>query len=787
MAITSIITASLIGIGMSEIAATATSISLVTGFVFGGLAVATNSLFNKSSYTQNGLASSPTYQSIKYTQSNPDLPLPIIYGTVKTAGNLLWQNSQQQFSQKIVAFSEGEITAFTDIRVNDIPISSLQGAKVEKYYGSDNQLIAAVAPGASQYDKARNVGSLKNVAYLGLTVFNDNKINSSYNLTCIVVGKKIRVYSDVNNFTVQYSENPAWILFDFLTSYNGLGIALNQNSEIDDTVVHKLFDMNSFLESAAYCDELVAGQPRFTFNMIFDTQTSVRTFLDEIYRSCRGGLFYKNGLLQFKIDKAEPVSKVFSADDISNEVFKTIPSEDHYDILKCVYISPEHEWQKVEAFAEIPEYRDGVPIENTIEIFSCTNFSQAARLAWYYSNRKSLQPYFGSFDTDYRAYDLEVGDVIKFDSLLMGLNNYTVKVTQITDDGDGTFNVCWQTYDERLYQDNLGSLEPHLLVTKLNDLYSVPDDVSGFNIVQSGRLFNFVWNKLDNVTYEIRQGSIWDSAKIIASNLYDNFYSCEIEAEGTYIFQIKAFNKYNYSHNPAIDIIAIDYVPEQNIILQTDILSSNGSFSKTYLYQGVLKLLPDNVKWTRLTGVWNDVEVDDFSIQGLWGAKTFDEGYFISEVFDLGRNFQNTCSINYSAFGNFTILFRYANDRSLLLNKDFITFKQGEYSFRFFQFKVILNSEISPICYIKDLSVYIDVPDKTASYSIEITDAENGYLLNYSDAGFFAVPGIVATVTDTIYAYASTANKTPVNARIFAINNDGSKTTAKIDVQLFGY
>ncbi|MBQ2643970.1 hypothetical protein IJG14_00175, partial [bacterium] len=571
MAITSIITASLIGIGMSEIAATATSISLVTGFVFGGLAVATNSLFNKSSYTQNGLASSPTYQSIKYTQSNPDLPLPIIYGTVKTAGNLLWQNSQQQFSQKIVAFSEGEITAFTDIRVNDIPISSLQGAKVEKYYGSDNQLIAAVAPGASQYDKARNVGSLKNVAYLGLTVFNDNKINSSYNLTCIVVGKKIRVYSDVNNFTVQYSENPAWILFDFLTSYNGLGIALNQNSEIDDTVVHKLFDMNSFLESAAYCDELVAGQPRFTFNMIFDTQTSVRTFLDEIYRSCRGGLFYKNGLLQFKIDKAEPVSKVFSADDISNEVFKTIPSEDHYDILKCVYISPEHEWQKVEAFAEIPEYRDGVPIENTIEIFSCTNFSQAARLAWYYSNRKSLQPYFGSFDTDYRAYDLEVGDVIKFDSLLMGLNNYTVKVTQITDDGDGTFNVCWQTYDERLYQDNLGSLEPHLLVTKLNDLYSVPDDVSGFNIVQSGRLFNFVWNKLDNVTYEIRQGSIWDSAKIIASNLYDNFYSCEIEAEGTYIFQIKAFNKYNYSHNPAIDIIAIDYVPEQNIILQTDI------------------------------------------------------------------------------------------------------------------------------------------------------------------------------------------------------------------------
>ena len=79
--------------------------------------------------------------------------------------------------------------------------------------------------------------------------------------------------------------------------------------------------------------------------MIFDSQTSARTLIDEIYRSCRGGLFIKDGRLQFKIDKAEPVSRIFTAEDIikGSETFQTIPKEEHYGILKCTYVSPDHE------------------------------------------------------------------------------------------------------------------------------------------------------------------------------------------------------------------------------------------------------------------------------------------------------------------------------------------------------------------------------------------------------------------------------------------------------------
>lgn len=768
--------------------ASGVSKALFSKFVYGGIIAAAGFLLTKKSY-KTGMSASPSYQSSKYTQTNPDLPLPIIYGTVKTAGNLIWQNAQEEFSQRVIAFAEGEISDFSDIRINDIPIAEIAGTQIEKFFGTSEQFIAAVVYGASQEDKVQNVGSLKNVAYLALTVFNNEKISSNYNLTAVVKGKKIRVYSSPNEYTVKYSENPAWVLLDFLTSYNGLGLALNDNSEVDNDLISTIFDMNSFLEAAAYCDALVYGKPRFTFNMIFDSQMSVRTLLDEIYRCCRGGLFFKNGLLQFKIDKAEPVSKVFKSDEISNEIFKAVPSEEHFDILKCVYISPEHEWQKVEAFAELPEYRTGMPVENTIEIYSCTNFNQASRLAWYYSNSKVLQPYYGSFDTDYRAYDLEVGDVIKFDSILMGLSGYKVKVTQITDDGAGTYTVNWQTYDERLYADTLGSLEPRMIVSKLNDLYVYPSDVTNFNVVQSGEKFNFVWNKIENVTYEIRQGADWQTAKVLATKISDNFYSCDVDSCGIHVFLIKAFNKYNYSKKATVDMVSVDYIPEKNIVVTQDVINENGCFSNTYLYRGILKLSGIYKNWQNLSGMWNDVELKDFTLNGFWGAELCSCGTFESEIFDLGKVFSCDVSLYYENKGNVEFLFRCSESLESLQEKEFKTFVKSEYTFRYYQMKIILTSEntANSLCYVKDAVLTVDVPDKTVSYSIEITDAENGYDLNYSDAGFYSTPGIVATVTDSIYSYASTANKTSSSAKIYAISNDGEKTTGKIDLQLFGY
>lgn len=750
--------------------------------VYGGLALALTSA------TRRGLGNSPTYaQATLQTQTNPDLPVPLLYGTVKLAGNRIWQNETSERNiKRIVAFAEGEITDFTEIRLNDIKYNEVQGCSVEKFYGTSTQGL----PSMVTLDK---VGSLRNIAYLAITCNKTDKVDINYNLTAIVKGRKIRVYSTPTKYEVKYSENPAWVLFDFLTSYNGLGIALDNNCNVSDALINQLFDLETFIESASYCDELVTTNgkqtPRFTFNMIFDSQTSARDLIDEIYRSCRGGLFTKNGKLQFKIDKPEPVSMVFTEEDIikGSETFQVIPSEEHYEILRCTYISPDHEWQKVEAFAEIPEYRYGAPVEHSVNLYSCTNFQQASRLAWYYVNSKSLCPYFGSFATDFRAYGLEVGDVIKINSLLMGLKNYLVKITSVSDDGSGVFTINWRNYDERLYNDTLGSLEPRVLVSILTDIASYPDDVQNFNVVQSQSYFNFVWqyNENNSDTYEIRYGENWEQGTVIGKGITNNTFTWAIPTDGLYKFWIKAFNNYNYSKNATLDVCNIDSIPEINEIVKINVLENmQGDFNNTYVYQNALKLSVNDVLWQNTENTWgND---DYYQNLGIWGADVFNEGSYTSQVYDIGANLKCIVAFEHQYTSpddsqDVIIEWKYSEDG--VTWTDWTICNIGEYTFRYCQFRAILRAYNNVQILLNAFNVSVDVPDKEIEMDIE-TLANGGFEISYN---FIKVPSIIGTVNDDVNAYVVIKNKENTSATVYTYLNDGTQTNAKVNLRLKGY
>lgn len=760
---------------------------------------------------------SPTYSDTLSTQTSQNLPIPLLYGTAKLAGNRIWQLNDTSYSEvlkmsamlddkcscvikRIVAFSAGEICGFSDIRLNDIPVSQIKNTTVRQYYGNLSQQVDPIVTGKTNLERIETTGSLKGIAYLAITTPEYNKISREYNLTAIVKGRKIRVYLSRYVYNVQYSENPVWITLDFLCNYNALGLALDENGNLNDNLIEKYFDLDSFLESAAYCDQLVGGSPRFTFNMIFDNQTSARELLDEIYRSCRGGLFFKNGKLQFKIDKAEPVSKVFTENDIvtGSETFKPLPVEEQYDILKCVYISPEHEWQKVEAFAEIPVTHDGVPIEHSVNIYSVTNFKQASRLAWYYLNSRILCPYIGSFQTDYRASDLEVGDVITINSMLMGLNAYKVKVTSVIDNGSGLFTVNWRTYDERLYSDALGGLEPRVLVSTLENKYDFPDNVSNFNVIQKDDSFNFVWdyNNDSDISYEIRCGKSWLNAKIIASGIKSNSYTCKINNTGEHTFLIKAFNGYAYSEKPTRDMIYVTDIPDMNTVLTFDIINesltenSSEMFENTKIYNGKLKLVAngDSLPLWHFENVFWSGEDSYYSKNGYWGTDIISSGSFTSKIFDIEKVLTCKLSVNYnflspSNTNNYVdVYFRHSQDN---VNwSDWICDNSGEITFEFIQFKIVLNSFDNCNFAVTSFSADVDVPDKFRIVNTEVTDAVSGINVDYDD--FAGIPAVVATVNDDISAYAI-AEKHDKYVTVKIYDNNGNKTTGSVSVFLKGY
>ena len=92
--------------------------------IYGGVAL--SSALQKKSGDFGSL--SPTYQGSIQTQTNQDLPIPLLYGTCKLAGNRIWKDENYISNiKRIVAFAEGEICEYSDIRLNDIPINELAG------------------------------------------------------------------------------------------------------------------------------------------------------------------------------------------------------------------------------------------------------------------------------------------------------------------------------------------------------------------------------------------------------------------------------------------------------------------------------------------------------------------------------------------------------------------------------------------------------------------------------------------------------------------------------------
>ena len=404
-------------------------------------------------------------------------------------------------------------------------------------------------------------------------------------------------------------------------------------------------------------------------------------------------------------------------------------------------------------------------------------------------NSKRLQPYFGSFQADYRAYDIEVGDVISISSLLMGLENYKVKITSVIDDASGIYTINWRTYDERLYSDELGSKEPRVLVSKLDDIAAYPDDVRSFNVVQTNNLFNFVWelNQDKTDTYEIRMGDSWENSSLVKSRIKENSYTCEIKSNGIYRFWIKAFNGYNYSQNATLDIVSVDSVPAVNEIVKLNILENmTGIFDENLrVYRNNIKLKGQNIKWHNLDENWLN-RSGYYQHVGIWGAAVVDSGAYISQVYDIGAILECIVSFDYhfiSADEQNDVLIEWAYSDDNVTFTDWKTANTGTYKFRYCKFRVTLKSYNGVQILLKNFVVNIDVPDRDLNMELEITDTA-GLKIDYS---FIKPPSIVATVNDNSNAYVVVTEKTNTYAYIKAYTNSGELTTCKLSLRAKGY
>ena len=203
---------------------------------------------------QGDVGGSPRYGTfgpLDNTISN-EMAVPVVYGTIKMAGNILWQSESGESVSRIVGICEGQVCNISDIRANDLRIETGQdapGCTATKYLGTTAQTVDSRVPATNDAGAALAVNmNLRNLAYIAVTlVASDQLKGGNPAITSIVTGSLVEIWDGSSWTSIKYfSRNPAAIIRDLmLNDRYGLGIP---RANIDDASFGLVYD---------YCSEVI--------------------------------------------------------------------------------------------------------------------------------------------------------------------------------------------------------------------------------------------------------------------------------------------------------------------------------------------------------------------------------------------------------------------------------------------------------------------------------------------------------------------------------------------------
>ena len=163
--------------------------------------------------------------------------------------------------------------------------------------------------------------SYPNTAMLGMK-FSAEAFTSVPRVSVELKGLKIRVPTGISNgvwggeFTYEYNNNPAWVLYDLMTNERyGAGLYI----EADDIDIYSLYDI------AQYCDEQVSDgkggtEKRFTFNGIINNRAEAYEVMNAVAAVFRGMIYFAQGVIMTTQDRPGTVVRQFSPSNVVVQV-----------------------------------------------------------------------------------------------------------------------------------------------------------------------------------------------------------------------------------------------------------------------------------------------------------------------------------------------------------------------------------------------------------------------------------------------------------------------------------
>jgi len=278
--------------------------------------------------------------------------------------------------------------------------------------------------------------SYNGMALVALWGIASEKLSGSLDFSCVIKGRQVSVYTGVSTYTLQWSDNPAWVCFDILTqpiwsnTYSWDGLKYEPSNWVLrrwDGIQPSDIDIQSFIDWAEHCDEEVTPPDydpldvkRCTFNGIFDTVTNIWDAATSVADNARAWLLPPSGTAKYRVVLDKPyvnlggpsVTQLFNTGNIIKDSLEQIYTSmiDRATELQVEFINKDLNWES-DTFSARYLFAT-VPREDSINLHGITVASQAWRRAMLQLYYNAVTPLEAQWDVGQDALNCQVGDVV---------------------------------------------------------------------------------------------------------------------------------------------------------------------------------------------------------------------------------------------------------------------------------------------------------------------------------------------------------------------------------------
>ena len=440
-----------------------------------------------------------TNRGVLVNKFNANAHIPIVYGTRKVGGNVVFletSGTDNQYLYMAIVLSEGEVNDITAIFINDnqvtwsgdiadntqITVGSgdanfFSGSSLitcEPHFGSDSQTASSLLSTLSSWTSNHR---LRGLCYLAIRFeWNQDKFGSLPTVQAVVQGKK--VYNPNLDSTVtggsgshradtsstwEYSDNPILQLLDYLRNDRfGMGIA---NSYFDSNFADwqtatDVCDANITPYSGANQIDLMDS------HTVVDTSKKAIDNVKEFVRGSRSYLNFSGGIYNILVETTSSASITLTEDNIIGGISVNSKNKNsRYNRVIVNFTNPEKNYQSdtvqfppvdetglasADQHATMKTADGGLLLEGRFDFTMLTSPYQAQEMAEIIL-RRSRSSLDISLTADATALDLAVGDVVNITHATPSFSAKAFRIQGMNVNSDHTVSLQCSEHQDSFY------------------------------------------------------------------------------------------------------------------------------------------------------------------------------------------------------------------------------------------------------------------------------------------------------------------------------------------------